>query len=86
MFSSLVNPSTKSFLPESIKLQLPAIIISAHIYSTNPQQRSIVINNNFMEQGEYVLDDLILYEITSNGAIFDYQGMLFNYGVVSGWQ
>ena len=73
-------------LPESIKQQLPVINISAHVYSSNPQQRSIVINNNFMEEGEYVLDGLILYEITSDGAIFNYQGTMFSYGVVSGWQ
>ena len=73
-------------LPESIKLQLPAIIVSAHIYSSNPAQRSIVINNNFMEEGDYVIDGLILIEITSNGAIFNYDGTMFNYGVVSGWQ
>lgn len=73
-------------LPESIKQELPAIIVSAHIYSTNPAQRSIVINNNFMEEGDYVLDGLILYEITPNGAVFTYQGILFSYGVVSGWQ
>ena len=73
-------------LPESIKQQLPAIVISAHVYSSNPAQRSVVINNNFMEEGEYVLDGLILYEITPDGAIFNYQGTLFNYGVVSGWQ
>jgi general secretion pathway protein B len=73
-------------LPESIKLQLPAIIISAHVYSSNPAQRSVVINNNFMEEREYVIDDLILHEITPDGAIFNYQGTLFNLGVVSGWQ
>jgi len=73
-------------LPASIKQQLPAITISAHVYSSNPLQRSIVINNNFMEEGEYVLDDLVLYEITKDGAVFNYQGTLFNYGVVSGWQ
>jgi len=73
-------------LPESIKDQLPAIIISAHVYSTNPLQRSIVINNNFMEEGEYVIDDLLLREITADGAIFDYQGTRFHYGVVSSWQ
>ena len=73
-------------LPEAIKQDLPSIVISAHVYSTNPLQRSIVINNNFMEEGEYVLDGLILYEITPDGAIFNYQGTLFNYGVVSGWQ
>ena len=73
-------------LPESIKLQLPAIIVSAHVYSSNPAQRSIVINNNFMEEGDYVLDGLILIEITSNGAIFNFDGTMFNYSVVSGWQ
>jgi general secretion pathway protein B len=73
-------------LPESITRQLPAIIISAHVYSTNPLLRSIVINNNFMEEGEYVLDDLILYEITADGAIFNYQGILFSYGAVSSWR
>jgi cytoskeletal protein RodZ len=73
-------------LPESIKQALPSIVVSAHIYSSNPMQRSIVINNNFLEEGEYVLDGLILYEITPDGAIFNYQGTLFRYGVVSGWQ
>ena len=73
-------------LPEVIKKQLPAIIISAHVYSTNPLQRSIVINDKFMEQGEYVIDDLVLIEITADGAIFDYQGTRFHYGVVSSWQ
>ena len=73
-------------LPESIKQQIPTITISAHVYSSNPLQRSIVINNNFMEEGEYILDDLVLHEITRDGAIFNYHGTLFNYGVVSGWQ
>ncbi|MDT8281506.1 MAG: general secretion pathway protein GspB [Gammaproteobacteria bacterium] len=73
-------------LPASLKERLPTITISAHVYSSNPLQRSIVINNNFMEEGEYLIDGMILYEITPDGAIFDYQGTLFNYGVVSGWQ
>ncbi len=73
-------------LPESIRRQLPAIVVSAHVYSSNPQQRSIVINNNFMEEGEYLLDGLVLYEITPEGAIFSYESILFRYNVVPGWQ
>ncbi len=73
-------------LPDSIKQGLPAILISAHVYSSNPLHRSIVINNNFMEEGEYVIDSLILHEITPGGAIFDYDNILFRYDVVSGWQ
>ena len=73
-------------LPAAIKQQLPAIIISAHVYSSNPLQRSIVINNNFMEEGEYVIDELRLHEITPDGAIFDFRDTRFHHGVVSGWQ
>ena len=73
-------------LPESLNRQIPTINISAHVYSSNPLQRSIVINNNLLEEGDYVLDDLILQEITVDGAIFDFDGTRFHYGVVSGWQ
>lgn len=73
-------------LSDSVKQQLPAIIISAHVYSSNPLQRSIVINNNFMEEGEYVLDNLRLHEITPGGAIFDHNGTRFSYSVISSWQ
>ena len=73
-------------LPEATKRQLPTITISAHIYSSNPLQRSIVINNNFLEEGEYIMDNLILHEITTGGAIFNFNGTLFSYPVVSSWQ
>jgi general secretion pathway protein B len=73
-------------LSPDIKSQLPAIIISAHVYSSNPQQRSIVINNNFMEEGEYLIDNIRLKEITREGAILEYQGILFRYGSVSSWR
>jgi len=73
-------------LDDSIKAQLPAIIISAHVYSSNPAQRSIVINNKFLEEGEYIIDDLVLHEITAEGAILNHQGILFSYGAVSSWQ
>ncbi len=73
-------------LPASTQQQLPAIIVTAHIYSSNPLQRSMVINNNFLEEGEYVIDNLILHEITADGAVFDYAETRFYYSVVSGWQ
>ena len=73
-------------LPAAIKQQLPAIVVSAHVYSSNPLQRSIVINNNFMEEGEYVIDELRLHEITPDGAIFDFRETRLHHGVVSSWQ
>lgn len=73
-------------LPDTVKQQLPAIIISAHVYSTNPLQRSLVVNNNFLEEGEYFLDGLILHEITADGAIFNYKDIKFHIPVVSDWR
>jgi hypothetical protein len=38
-----------------------------------------------MEEGDLVTNDLILSEITSDGAIFDFQGYRFSANVLSGW-
>ncbi len=73
-------------LPPDIQQQLPAIIVTAHVYSSNPLQRSMIINNHFMEEDEYLIDNLILHEITRDGAIFDYEEIFFYYNMVSGWQ
>lgn len=73
-------------LPESVQQELPTLTISAHVYSENPQQRSMVINNQFLEEGDYVNDGLVLHEITPDGAIFKYNNILFHNGTVSGWQ
>lgn len=72
-------------LPASIRQQIPDMIFSGHIYSTTAAQRSLVINNNFMEEGDAVSHDLILVEITRNGAIFDFRNYRFSTGVLSGW-
>ncbi len=73
-------------LPEAIKRELPSLTISSHVYSDNPQQRSMVINDRSFEEGDYVMDGLILYKITPDGAIFKYKDLLFHDGVVSTWQ
>jgi len=73
-------------LPESLLRQMPTITVSAHVYSSNPLQRSIVINDKFLEEGDYVLDDLTLFEITTDGAIFDFNDTRFHYAIISGWQ
>lgn len=84
--TSLLSITDYYDLPDSTKNRLPDINVSAHVFSTNPLQRSIVINNNFMEEGEYISKKLFLHEITQDGAILDFEGDLINYGVVSKWQ
>ena len=72
-------------LPYDIKQHIPIMEFSAHVYSTNPMQRSIVINGRFMEEGDNLGSDLVLNEITPQGAVFDFQGYRFHQGVVSSW-
>jgi general secretion pathway protein B len=72
-------------LPASIQQHIPIMEFSAHVYSSNPLHRSIVINGRFLEEGDQLASDLTLSEITPKGAIFDYQGQLFHQNVVSAW-
>jgi general secretion pathway protein B len=72
-------------LPANVQQHIPMMEFSAHVYSSNPLQRSIVINGRFMEEGDYLASDLFLSEITPKGAIFDFQGHLFHQGVVTAW-
>mgnify|MGYP003572265106 FL=1 len=72
-------------LPIDVLQQIPVLEYSAHVYSSNPLQRSIVINGRFMEEGDRLAADLFLNEITPDGAIFDFQGQLFHQAVVSAW-
>lgn len=72
-------------LPAHIRQQIPGLVFSAHVYSTEPAQRSIVINNSFMEEGEIMNRNLTLLEITRTGAIFELEGYRFSTSVLSGW-
>lgn len=72
-------------LPANLQQHIPMMEFSAHVYSSNPLQRSIVINGRFLEEGDYLASDLFLSEITPKGAIFDFQGQLFHQGVVAAW-
>ena len=72
-------------LPDNIRRQIPQMEFSAHVYSSNPVQRSVVINNRFMEEGESMNHDFVLREITSTGVIMDFRGYLFHTSVITGW-
>lgn len=72
-------------LPDDIRAHIPNMEFSAHVYSSNPMQRSVVINGRFMEEGERMNEDFILKEITSTGVIMDFKGYLFHTNVITGW-
>ncbi len=73
-------------LPLDIQAGIPDMVFSAHVYSSNPQQRSVVINGNFMEQGDSLTSKLRLDEITPGGVVFDFDGVRFRTSVLSNWK
>jgi general secretion pathway protein B len=72
-------------LPLNVRQHIPEMNFSAHVYSSNPLQRSLVINGRFMEEGSQINSELTLSEITSDGAVFNFQGYRFSTSVLSGW-
>jgi general secretion pathway protein B len=65
-------------LPESVRRELPDILIKAHIYSNEPSTRIVNINGIIIREGEEVRDGLKVEEITMSGIILDYQGVRFH--------
>ena len=72
-------------LPEDVRNNLPAMTFSFHVYSSNPQQRTIIINNRRMREGEEVNAGLLLQEITEDGVILQYLQHRIHISVLAGW-
>lgn len=73
-------------LPPEVGRHVPKMEFSAHVYSSNPRQRSVVINGMFLEEGELLSNDLALSEITPDGAIFEFRGYRFHRSVLAAWE
>lgn len=72
-------------LPEDIRNNLPAMTFSFHVYSSNPQQRTIIINNRRMREGEEINAGLQLQEITEDGVVLQYAQHRIHISVLAGW-
>lgn len=66
-------------LPSSIQEQLPEFHISAHVYfAKKPASRLASINGKIVREGQKLIPDLKVEEITSDGVIFSYHEYLFH--------
>ena len=66
-----------SDLPADLRGQLPKMTISGAVYSKDPAQRLLLINNQVFTQGGNVAPGLDLLEIQPHQAIFSFQGTRF---------
>lgn len=66
-------------LPPSLRGELPRLVLSGHLYSLkHPQARKVILNGVVLKENQYLDDDLAVSEITSDGVILDFRGMLFS--------
>ena len=64
-------------LPEELRRQIPALAITGSVYSKNPGQRLLLVNNQVLPQGSVVAPEVTLEEIQSKGSVFSFRGARF---------
>jgi general secretion pathway protein B len=75
-----IEPSTIPVLgdlAEDLRRQLPKMTITGAVYSKNPAQRVLLINNQVLTQGSTVAPDLTLEDIQPHQSVFDFRGTRF---------
>jgi general secretion pathway protein B len=72
-------------LPGSLREGIPPLDFSLHVYSTQIEQRSIIINNRMMREGEFVSPELALSAITPDGVVMRYRSEYFRVSIVDSW-
>ena len=66
-------------LPYATRKDLPAIELTMHVYSSDPDDRFVVIKGERHMEGDELADGLVLDEIRRDGMVLDYKGKKFLY-------
>jgi len=67
-------------LPFSIQQEIPKLSILFHLYSRNPKDRLVSINDRMLHEGDSVAPGLVLEQITPDGMVLGYKGYRFLHG------
>ncbi|MFK8022259.1 MAG: general secretion pathway protein GspB [Pseudomonadales bacterium] len=85
---------TTSQSPQQVKLwQAPVdaqtaiggLEFSFHVYSTDSQRRTIIINKQRMREGERISDSMTLNRITESGVLLAYNNLLVEVEILEQW-
>lgn len=66
-----------SELPENIRSQIPPMTINGVVYSKNPGQRVLLVNQQVLTQGSQVVPEVSLEEIRPRSSVFSFRGTRF---------
>ncbi len=70
-----------SELPLPLQQKLPAFVISAYIYSDEPNSRMVKINGKIRKEGQDIQEGVKLEEIKPDGIVLNYLNYLFRVGL-----
>ncbi|MFM7121412.1 MAG: general secretion pathway protein GspB, partial [Gammaproteobacteria bacterium] len=71
-------------LPPAARTRLPGIVISSHVYSEDPESRTIIANGVTLREGS-VLAGLPLKEIGPDGIVVEFESWLVEIPVFADW-
>lgn len=66
-----------SGLPEDLRRQIPALVITGVVHADNPAQRLLVVNNQVLTQDGQLGPDLVLETIGSRHSVFRFRDTRF---------
>ncbi len=71
-------------LPLSFQKSIPDLMFNSHIYSTDPYASRVMINGQYLRQGES-FSGITVEEVTQDGVVLSKQGRTFRMGIVRDW-
>jgi general secretion pathway protein B len=61
-------------LPEAVRRDLPKVAFGGYMYSPNPADRLVLVDNVLRREGEEVAPGLVLEKLLPKGAVMSYRG------------
>jgi len=71
--------------PVDAQTAINGLEFSFHVYSTDSQRRTIIINKQRMREGERISDSMTLNRITVSGVVLAYENLLVEVEVLEQW-
>ncbi|QFI39096.1 hypothetical protein FR932_15135 [Moritella marina ATCC 15381] len=72
-------------LPTHLRVQIPDISYSSHVYSSKRNNRSVRLNNRDLREGSWLSDDVEILEILQNEVIMRVGAQSFSLKALSDW-
>jgi general secretion pathway protein B len=61
-------------LPQDIQSQIPPLTVNGYIYADKPADRTVLINQRLLREGEQVAPDLRLEKLMPSGMVLNFRG------------